>query len=346
VKRSSYDQKKRDFRAAVQIAAALQNQSLPDIGLAPLQEPLTAIAKYRKRFLQCGERGWLHGSRDSADRMHSAASTLSRKAKMMADEIHAWSTKPKQISASLIYCELAAIRKEFAVVEIDLAGKRIVVETDDIVLDEVFLGQFQICLKWKHIQQSSPYEVTNPSTDYASSSDGTTHPHVQSEKLCEGEGATVISRALKEGRLFDFFTVVDRILKTYNPDSAYTSLEDWGGQSCRDCGDQVNSEDTYACTKCENEICTDCSSACDSCSDRFCSDCISTCECCESDLCRYCQELCAGCDSYFCSSCLTDGMCDDCTDENNQAPETQIDPTAASLASVHTLRDGKTAIPA
>ena len=32
-----------------------------------------------------------------------------------------------------------------------------------------------------------------------------------------------------DGRLFDFFVIVRQVLNTYNPHSAYISLEDWDG---------------------------------------------------------------------------------------------------------------------
>ena len=98
------------------------------------------------------------------------------------------------------------------------------------------------------------------------SGDGVTHPHVQSDSLCEGEGMDAIRRALDEGRLYDFFCVVDHILRNYNPDSAYVQLEDWNGINCRACGDTVDSNEVIAYSKCESESCVECSVCCASCS--------------------------------------------------------------------------------
>jgi hypothetical protein len=63
-----------------------------------------------------------------------------------------------------------------------------------------------------------------------------THPHVREKLLCEGDGAASIRRALAEGRLLDFFTLVRQVLETYNPGSAYVELSRWNGVTCKDCG--------------------------------------------------------------------------------------------------------------
>ena len=41
-------------------------------------------------------------------------------------------------------------------------------------------------------------------------------------------------RALRAGRLLDFFQIVSRILETYNSGSAYVSLSHWNGSPCAD----------------------------------------------------------------------------------------------------------------
>ena len=49
----------------------------------------------------------------------------------------------------------------------------------------------------------------------AASNSETTHPHVQTNQLCEGDGRSAIRHAMREGRLLDFFVLVRQILQTY-----------------------------------------------------------------------------------------------------------------------------------
>ncbi len=64
-------------------------------------------------------------------------------------------------------------------------------------------------------------------------------PHVSDETLCEGDGRRAIHAALAAGRLYDFFTIVDRLLNTYASGRAYVDLDNWFGTPCHDCGGNV-----------------------------------------------------------------------------------------------------------
>ena len=141
------------------------------------------------------------------------------------------------------------------------------------------------------------------------------------ESLCEGEGSDAIRRALDEGRIYDFFCIVDHVLRNYNPDSAYVQIEDWNGISCKACGDNVDEDDAVGCCKCETELCLDCSTMCESCVDRFCSECISSCDGCGDDACQMCLKSCDDCGDSFCNTCLFEGTCDDCITKQNEANE-------------------------
>ena len=119
-------------------------------------------------------------------------------------------------SVSAIYLDLRALESEFEEVEIDLKTHELVVTTDAIELDGVLLGEFQIRLTWTDIGDSSPpYRVVALDPHPSARRDDVTHPHVQDEQLCEGEGRTAIAAALADSRFHDFFLLVNRLLHTY-----------------------------------------------------------------------------------------------------------------------------------
>src|SRR5690606_3706651 len=106
-------------------------------------------------------------------------------------------------------------------IQFDPKWSRVTVVTDDIQLEGIPLGPFKIKLDWSRLGDSQPYEVIAVEANPASSSDDVTHPHVQDNRLCEGDGRQALQKALAQGRLFDFFVLVRQILTTYNPSSAY-----------------------------------------------------------------------------------------------------------------------------
>lgn len=131
--------------------------------------------------------------------------------------------------------------------------------TEEIVLEGVDLGRFEIALKWDKLGCSQPYAVIALDPNPAASSSDTTHPHVQDGSLCEGDGRMPIRQALRQGRLLDFFIMVRQVLETYNAASAYVSLDQWHGIDCHDCGRLVAGDDRYTCERCEVDVCGDCS---------------------------------------------------------------------------------------
>ena len=171
--------------------------------------------------------------------------------------------------------------------DIDLDEHELSVTTDRIVLEGVFLGPFEIRLDWQRSASSSPYRVVALDPNPAAKSDDITHPHVQDEQLCEGDGRTAIRAALAECRLYDFFLLVSQLLHTYGRGSAYVELGDWDGVPCEDCGDSVDEDDRYYCDRCDATLCGECSVSCHGCGDAFCSGCLGPCAACG---CEYCSS--------------------------------------------------------
>ena len=144
-----------------------------------------------------------------------------------------------------IYADLVALDEEFAEVSFDRRGQTISVTTEPIELEGVYLGPFEIRLDWSDLAEGHPgnYRVIAVDANPAAANESVTHPHVQDEAVCEGEGRQPIRKALEQGRLLDFFVIVANLLRTYNSDSPYVSLSDWHGVECADCGTTVSDDD-------------------------------------------------------------------------------------------------------
>jgi hypothetical protein len=202
------------------------------------------------------------------------------------------------------------------------------VTTEPVVLEAIDLGRFQIRLSWQRLHDDQPYRVVALDPAPAACNSSVTHPHVNDEILCEGDGRASVRRALAEGRLFDFFTMVGRLLQTYAPGRAHVELDQWEGVRCHDCGSNMNEDEAYVCTRCDQMICSDCSSTCRQCDQTFCSGtCAESCGQCGESICRRCLTQCADCQLPMCPECLDDqNLCPKC---HEQQPES--DDRAAEL---------------
>jgi len=151
--------------------------------------------------------------------------------------------------------EVFALENEFVEVSIDLDEAEIAVTTEHVVLEGIELGPFKICLQLDRIFASSPYRVIALDRNPAASDSSVTHPHVQAEHLCEGDGQAAIAAALKQGRLLDFFLIVNRLLHTYAAGSAYVELDAWHGEPCRSCGYMADDGKLSYCQRCDDNLC-------------------------------------------------------------------------------------------
>jgi hypothetical protein len=215
-------------------------------------------------------------------------------------------------SASNVYRDILALEDEFEQVDIELGKHELSVTTDRIVLEDLDLGEFQIRLDWHRLDSSSAYRIVALDPHPAAKNEGVTHPHVQDERLCEGEGHPAIRAALAECRVFDFFLLVSQILHTYARGSAYIELDDWSGVSCSDCGATMNRDDSYCCQRCGSELCEDCRQVCTGCDEPYCSGCLSQCAACGHEYCSSCLATCPACRKRFCEDCREEGLCQPC----------------------------------
>jgi len=230
----------------------------------------------------------------------------------------------------LLYGELVSLDEEFDGIACE--EDQLVCSTQPIVLGEVELGRFAIRLGIDRLGSDSPYAVVALEPHPAASDSDTTHPHVHGERLCAGQGQKAIHAALTEGRLYDFYTIVDRILHTYADGAAYVELRNWYGVPCHDCAATSAPDDSYVCDACEESLCADCQVSCVRCGRSCCSGCSERCASCDDRYCGDCLASCAGCGQPQCDDCLNDTLCPACVEETSH--EIEITSTAHAVPTV------------
>lgn len=285
-------------------------------------------------------RGWRTAAEHFFQKFVAAQQTLTTRLTAMQQALQPTSNASPRPTVGDLYLDLKALHEEFVSVEYDPHNHQLTVTTEEIVLDELHLGPFAIVLECDQLGNVSPFRVEATDANPASGSSRTTHPHVQDDTLCEGEGRVPLERALRQGRLFDFFLIVRQILSSYNSESAYVSIADWHGIACHDCGSTMVEEDRESCFRCETDLCCDCSYGCQSCSERFCNGCTEACEVCHEYYCQACLQTCSECELLYCEGCRTDEKCPNCVEKQ----ETEANSSSAANASVHAVRVGEAVV--
>lgn len=230
------------------------------------------------------------------------------------------------------YQDLVQLEEEFADVRVAWKDFELIVETENIILQDVELGPFTMRLNWDQWAREGNLKCLQVIAEEPNTSeliDGISHPHVREGELCSGEALMPLLKALQEGRLAEFFLIVRAVLTTYNARSAYVKLEDWHGNSCYDCGDVIDPDERSYCDDCQHDYCGNCSSSCSNCNESCCLSCLSECSTCQEPCCRSCSEtttvseqlICRNC-RVFCPGChgtvgpgdlhAETGLCPDC----------------------------------
>jgi len=326
-----------NIRTLVQIAGNVQEglTSLRHSRYFELMKRLTSLtgkleelnAESRKMSVSL-----MHNWFTAADRCCSRITRLLSDISHSISQVKQLAEAPQKKAPTLaqILEELDQVQDEFGSVDLEKSENTIFVVTDPITLEDVPLGPFRIQLelgKLGDLYKDRPYRVIALDPNPAATDSNVTHPHVTSQRLCEGDGAAALTASLEQGRLSDFLTMVRSILNTYNPDSPYIALHDWTGQPCHDCGYTMSSEDTYFCQHCEHDYCSECSTYCRLCEEPTCLGCSGQCPHCEDMVCRNCISECERCGELFCESCLEENLCPNCrkeTEKENEEQQTQI----------------------
>jgi hypothetical protein len=247
------------------------------------------------------------------------------------------------LTAADIYRDLLSLDDEFAEVHCDLKLQSLSVVTEPIELEDVYLGPFEIRLQWKYAELGYTVIARDPQPS-ARSSD-VTHPHVDHEHLCEGDGRVPIRNALRQGRLADFFVIVRQVLETYNPSSAYVSLDQWFSGDCPDCGGELYDDDSSGCEHCGNSFCSSCIRDCRACDAVGCGNCQTTCPVCDEAVCQGCLSECELCHETLCIRCRNDESCSVCKTRKEQE-QAAAEAAVAAGAAVHAVCVEQTAVPA
>lgn len=249
-----------------------------------------------------------------------------------------------------VYKELRQLEREFGQYKYNDAAESLSVLTDPIELEDVYLGEFEICLRISDIAESDKhnnYRIIALNPNPAATNDTVTHPHVSDEYLCAGDAMVPLQAALAEGRICDFFIIVRSVLQTYNPSSPYVSLDEWHGRPCYECGYVCDDDDAYYCENCGNEFCGECSSYCHSCDTSMCLGCLDTCPVCGEYCCEACILACSVCGELMCLDCLENNICNSCreemenhNEEENEIEEPTIPPQQPQSADPAVLTNG------
>jgi hypothetical protein len=266
------------------------------------------------------DRGWTAAASACRDRLRHTVNELRWQLESFGHEL----AEPPARTCSVreVYDDLAALASEFRDVHFDLAAQSIALTTAPVTLEGIYLGPFSILLEWDEIGRTTPdYRIIAQEECSASADAEVTHPHVRDERLCEGEGAAPIRRALAEGRILDFFTIVAQTLATYNAESAFVPLERWQGVACGDCGYTATDDDRTSCEHCEDDLCCDCSTGCSDCGRTLCSGCSHPCAGCSESHCESCLKPCTDCRKAFCEGCLNEECFEECRPEDQEESE-------------------------
>jgi len=303
------------LRLALAIHGHLRQQQGNNIPSAELPESVWLTCKtIQRRLRRALAQDWQLAARRLDRDFNAQLNSLLDQIRQIVNDR---STRPAKHIPTVhdIHQDILSLKAEFEAVTWDIRQRTLSVTTADVVLRNIDLGRFEIELDWRELPDASAFRVIALDPNPADSNDQVTHPHVESESLCVGDARLSLQHALEQGRIADFFLIVNSVLLTYNSGSPYVSLAEWHGVRCSDCGDSVGSEDCFTCGKCEDSLCESCYRYCEPCSGHFCCTCVATCDACDEDLCRDCQQSCKSCKATFCPSCLEENLCDTCQQE-------------------------------
>jgi hypothetical protein len=308
------------LRAAVRIHDRLTKPDPVSVSTGMLHASSSICLDLARRIRKAEAWGWYAATSRLQTEL---ATSLDQLQECVADVRRALEPAPPSpvMPAPQIYNDLIALHKEFDEVEIDLQRSKITCQTAPIELEDVYLGPFNIVLDIKGIGRSDAYEVVAVDPFPATCNDNVTHPHVDGDRLCEGEGRVPIKNALWQGRLFDFFLIVRQTLETYTPGSAYVELGEWNGQRCEDC--DCRSEDMFTCERCAATVCGDCMSDCIGCGTIACGACKTACTTCNDPYCSKCLTPCDTCKDPICKECSINGQCPEC-ERKERASEVEL----------------------
>ena len=304
-----------------------------------IRDSATTLARMLRRIEIASSRNWRAARELTVRDYRRTAEEMEKQLNEIKKTISEVAQLPF-VKTSDVFLDLMALRQEFNDIRFDAKRKILSVVSKQIQLEDLNLGCFRIELHLETLGTRGYYEIIAVDPNQASSNDNVTHPHVQDDRMCEGDAQPTIKLALQQGRLLDFFQIVEQVLSTYNPNSAYVTIDQWEGTTCRHCGHTADPDETRECADCGAMICDSCVYCCCDCEDSFCGNCEATCGGCLDSICKSCVKTCQECDESFCSYCLTENeRCNTCEEKSKESST-----TGSSETEVHGQRVGEVAV--
>lgn len=229
-------------------------------------------------------------------------------------------------SIEYIYKDIIAIQEDIG--NVSFHDGLFTVRTDDVTLEDVYLGPFDIQLSiaraWG-VDCNRDNELSifahDPQYSGKDENNGYVHPHISSGQLCRGDGEAILNSAQKNYQLLDYFDIVNKILNTYGREAGpYADIENWNGTQCQDCDRYCNVDNITSSDCCDINICHECYLICSDCDIQICNRCaVANCEACGDIICDNCSVGCNNantCYSYnMCKHCAA--SCSDCGEQNS-----------------------------
>ncbi len=237
-------------RLAIHVAA-LTHRAL-DIDLAP--RAVDSARQLLDQLQAASERGWAAAAEHLGWQLRTQLHDCQSRVQAALQSLSSGTLLQPPPTQRLIYDELVAVRTEFAEFSFDLPDETVTVFTDEITLEGINLGRFEIRLQGRELG-GTPYIIIPESPHYPSSRSDVPHPHVLGERLCEGDASAPLAHALRTGRFSDYFQIIQQTLSSYNSESPYVSLDAWHGADCHACGGCVSDDDSSYCENCEATVC-------------------------------------------------------------------------------------------
>jgi hypothetical protein len=255
------------LRLAKQIHAAYLRQAAQaaleqQVDWSQLEHRFHLAKQQRQLIDKARQRGWHLAAESQQAQLRSLLRVVAESLREAQEKLLLPPPRPPGLKD--LMAELQNLDLEFDDVVWDQQGF-VAVQTDSIVLKDIDLGRFAIRFYWPRLLQNASlgcFDVVALDTNAARRNEDVTHPHVRSRQLCAGEATLPLQKALVQGRLTDAFHLIRSVLETYNPDSAYASLDDWEGISCWNCGYSTSEDDRCFCEGCDQDVCSDCTSMC------------------------------------------------------------------------------------
>lgn len=286
--------------------------------VASLMEQMNRLPVIQRKLYHCEIRKWQAAGEKVLEQLEAVLRDIPYYTQQIEEAIQACSFKTPSVAE--VYLELLQAEEEFGELEYRSSEDQLVVTTEPIELENVYLGAFEIQLDipgLAEMRYNSIYRIVALDPHPPASNDSVTHPHVSDDHLCPGDAGAAINTSLVTGRICDFFLLVRSVLTNYNSESPYVSLNSWHGTPCYDCGWIMDDDDGYFCQFCENVFCGECSDYCRRCHEGACRGCLTECPVCGNLTCPDCMTECPDCGEPLCKTCLEDQACP-CLEEDKE----------------------------